>query len=194
MTERFADHQIGRGLIECYGVVRPPGVGRDADVTRGHVRQVLEEPQREHLRQADVSPPFVVELSVGRVDCGKTGFDQIVRRAQHQIRAEFDPQPFGGDLPVLDGGVVQSQSRRGKSELDLATHHPNRLFLLASFGEFRGIELANFAGDAARNRRIRQRLDRTDSADSPLKMGPEIGNTDTDRADDPDPGNNNLPL
>ena len=126
----FAEHRVSRSIIQRQRVARTTGVGRNADVTGWHVREIAEQPQWLHLRKARFSPARDLEVGRTFIAAGNTGFRQHVQSAQHQVGTELDTQPLVIDGVEVDFGVLQCQAGRSHAKLDLAAHRLDVLALI----------------------------------------------------------------
>ena len=159
----FGDGPVGGCLAHGQGIAWAAKVVVNGQMAGGHVRQILQQPQRRHLRHAFHAPAGELEPALA-VPTFDDALDKIVGRRQHIIGAENDAASVRVGRAEGQFRVAERPLGRGHSHLALATHNlqplANRLFLLF----FERPKVVDLAGELSGRRRKRTGIA---SAESP---------------------------
>jgi hypothetical protein len=113
--------QQARHIAEHDRVVRPAGIVGDGDVRRGHVGEMLEQPERMHLLVDRLGPAREIETAgdgsppIRRLEIFEVGIDHVA--------AEGHAEPLGRHAPGGKHRVGDRQIGRRKPELNFTAHH-----------------------------------------------------------------------
>ena len=164
-AEGFADRSVAGGFVEGQRVARPARVGQDADVARGHVRQVLEQPERLHRTHAAGTPAIVLKFVVF-IGTGVGSPLQHIRRRVHLVGTELDADPFVSQFLDLQARMLDAEDRGEDSQLDVAAVDLEALALAFEPFCFGGLvgQFADLGPDAAGSRAVRDQRNRSDAA------------------------------
>ena len=181
--------QMAAGFTDGDRITRAAEVVVDGNVAGGHVRQILQQPQRCQLRHTVDSPALEIKLPRGVAALGHTG-GEILREREHVIRAKHTAKPFRLVLVGTEPTAVQRPLRRGHRHLALAAHHleplADRLFLLrierTEVVDLSG-KAAGFGGMVERQALRRKRFQRPHGAGACQQSGPHILQRQAQRTD-----------
>jgi hypothetical protein len=192
--QRLAHRQMSTCLPQCQRVARPAQIVVDGDVAGGHVRQILEQPERRDPRHAIRRPAIEGEPARG-IAALRHARGKIFGHGEHVIGAEHAADPLGRVMDRHAGSVVQGPLGGRDRHLALPTHHleplADRLLPLP----FQRPEIVDVAGEGPGLRGVMQReTGRGEEADvahpaaSLDEARPELVQRQAERRDDAHPG------
>ena len=169
--------QQGGGFATGDRVVWTARIVLDGNVARGHVRQLLEQPQRCDLSQT-VFGPLRKRLAFRHLLQVLRGVGQFLGRGRNVTGPKFDAQSLRIDRSARQPRILHGHRRTGDTQLDVAGHDLEELFLI---DVFEGVEVTDFGrqfgGEIARGK-CRERVDSRTTGDQVL---PERIPTDANR-------------
>ncbi len=117
---------------------------QDRDVRRRHVREVLEQPEREHRFRPRLREPADVQRAI-LADAPQDRRDQLADVDRRDPRPHADPEPRRIQLGSIPAGVLDGHRRRADGELHGAAHQLQVLLVLAQIRQH--IEVPHLARD-----------------------------------------------
>ncbi|OQA02982.1 MAG: hypothetical protein BWY69_00730 [Planctomycetes bacterium ADurb.Bin401] len=124
---RFAYRQMSRSFRACYRIARSLQIMNNSDMTRQHIRQIFQKPQRSNSFNAVSSPFAYIELSIYRAfrdrrrDFKKIAANRICPQ-NYRAAFRFDCNVLFVKRFGFYSRIFESFIRRDNRNLDIARH------------------------------------------------------------------------